>query len=464
MAPSPTGELHIGHLRTFLYNYAWAKKNQGEFVVRIEDTDRERLVTGAIDKLLTVVADYGLNWDEGPLVGGPFHPYIQSERLPLYKKYAQELVTNGKAYYCFCTKERLDNLRKTQEANRQLPGYDRLCRTLSPQQVSSNLKSETPYVIRLKVPDDETITFTDVIMGHITFNSSAIDDQILLKSDGYPTYHLGVTVDDHLMNISYVIRGNEWISSTPKYILIYQAFGWELPTFAHLPVFLDPGGQGKMSKRHGATAARTFLENGYLPEAVLNYIMLLGWNPKTDRELFTLEEFISAFDLQDINKANPKFSYEKLNWFNQQYIRSLDDVTLTDRISRFTSKDTAKIQELLPLVKDRLVTLKDFDSLTSYIFETPTVDQVLFKPSKEHTTKVLEHAQNTLTANWDGKLLEEAAREYCAQNNLKVGDYFMILRIAVTGRTTTPPLWSIMEILGQEEILRRLKVISNFKL
>lgn len=422
MAPSPTGELHIGGLRTALYNYAWAKKNHGQFILRIEDTDRARLVAGAGERILKTFQNYGLVWDEGP--------YIQSERLEIYKNHAQDLVNSGHAYYCYCSKERLEKLR---------PKYDRHCRDLPKQE-------DVPHVVRLKIPDDQEISFEDIVMGKITVNSDTLDDQILLKSDDFPTYHLAVVVDDHLMEISHVIRANEWIPSTPKHVLLYQAFGWQLPIFAHLSVFLDPEGDGKMSKRRGAVSAQSFLESGYLPEAMLNYLMLLGWNPGTDQELFTLEEFTAAFDLKDLNKSNQKFTHDKLNWFNQQYIRK--DPGLAEKLTKFTTRDEEEIKKVLPLIKDRLVTLKDFDELTQFFWERPKV--TTDKP------EIVDHARNILEKSWDGKVLEEKARQYCAQNNIKVGDYFMALRVAITGKMATPPLWDIMQVLGKEETLARL--------
>lgn len=434
MAPSPTGDLHIGGLRTALYNFAWALKQKGEFVLRIEDTDRERLIEGAKEQILKDLADYGLTWDEGPI--------LQSERLPIYKKHAEELVKKGRAYFCHCSKERLEELRKKQQAEGKLPGYDRHCRDL-------NLKAAKDSVIRLRVPDNQEIVFKDIVMGEIEVNSSVLDDQVLLKSDGYPTYHLAVVVDDHLMKITHIIRGNEWLSSTPKHILLYQAFEWsDLPTFAHLPVFLNPEGSGKMSKRKGTVSARSFLEAGYLPEAMLNYLMLLGWNPGNEQEVFTLDEFVVAFDLKDLNKSNPKFTYDKLNWFNQQYIHALDDVNLASRLTRFTKQDEAEIVKALPLIKDRLTTLADFDELTSYLWQAPQA-----APGDK---KILSHASNVLEKDWDGKVLEEKARKFCAENNVKVGEYFMTLRLAITGKTATPPLWDIMEVIGKKETLERL--------
>lgn len=436
MAPSPTGELHIGGLRTALYDFAWAKKNHGQFILRVEDTDRERLVPGALDGLKKVFTDYGLPWDEGP--------FLQSERLEIYKKHAEELVANGHAYFCTCTKERLESLRKQQTEKGELPKYDRHCRDL-------NLK--TGDVIRLKVPDNEEIVFTDSVRGEIKTNSNTLDDQVLLKSDGFPTYHLAVVVDDHLMEITHVIRANEWISSTPKHVLLYRFFGWELPVFVHLSVFLDPEGEGKMSKRKGSVSAQSFLEAGYLPEAMLNYLMLLGWNPGTEQEIFSLDEFIEAFDLSGLNKSNQKFTYDKLNWFNQHYIARLDTADLAKRLGNFTAQPETKIIKVLPLVKDRMVTLADFDKLTDYFWQRPNK----VSPDLSDSADIINHARLVLEKSWDGKILESEARKFCVEKSIKVGDYFMVLRVAVTGKTATPPLWEVMEILGKDETLVRLK-------
>ncbi len=467
MAPSPTGELHIGGLRTALYDYAWAKKNNGQFILRIEDTDRDRLVEGALDRIRDDFVDYGLVWDEGPEpVGGKFGPYIQSQRLSIYKKYADELVNKDHAYYCFCTKERLDNLRKERLASGQLPGYDRHCRNLDKETVQKNLEEQKPFVIRLKVPDNEEIVFEDLVRGTIKTDSNSIDDQVLLKSDGFPTYHLAVVVDDHLMEITHIIRANEWIPSTPKHILLYKFLGWEVPKMVHLSVFLDPGGEGKMSKRKGSVSAHSFLDAGYLPEAMLNYLMLLGWNPGTEQEIFSLQEFVDAFDLKNLNKANQKFTYDKLNWFNQRYIQSLDETSLIERLTRyklnkFTSRSGADVAKVLSLVKGRLVTLKDFDDLTGYFFENPKIDQKNFEKFGSNTKSVLDHATATLATSWSGEVLEKEARDFCNKNSVKVGDYFMILRIAVTGRSATPPLWDVMEVLGKEETLSRLRLVTG---
>ncbi len=458
MAPSPTGEIHIGGLRTALYDYAWARKNKGQFILRIEDTDRERLVEGALDRIRNDFVDYGILWDEGPEpVGGKFGPYIQSERLEIYKKYALELVSSGHAYYCFCTKERLEELRKKQIQEKTLPGYDRRCRNLSSEEVDQRLNQKEPNVIRMKIPDGEEIIFNDMVRGEIRTNSITLDDQVLLKSDGFPTYHLAVVVDDHLMEVTHIIRANEWIPSTPKHVLLFDFFGWERPVIVHLSVFLDPDGQGKMSKRKGSVSARGFLEDGYLPEAMLNYLMLLGWNPGGERELFTLAEFVEEFDLKNLNKSNQKFTYDKLNWFNQQYIKQSDNQELTKRLANgFTSRNEQEILRVLPLVKERMVTLKDFDPLTEYFFSSPKIDPTLFAKLPD-TKRVLENAVGTLEKDFDGRILEENARAFCQTQDVKVGDYFMILRLAVTGRAQTPPLWEVMQTLGKNETLERLK-------
>src|SRR3990172_924239 len=295
MAPSPTGEYHIGHIRTLLYNYAFAKKEKGDFILRIEDTDRERYVEGASERILDVIESYGLGWDEGPRVGGPHEPYFQS----------QILLDRGAAYYCFCTQERLEKMREEQKAQGVVSTkYDRLCLKLDESEIGRNLKEKLPHVIRMKVPDNKEVAFNDLVDGDISFPSYDIDDQVLIKSDGFPTYHFAVVVDDHLMEISHVMRGNDWISSTPKHVLLYQAFGWGMPYFAHIPNLKEMGAGRKLSKRFGAVAAQEFLNEGYLPEAVLNFLMFLGWNPGTEKEFYNLEEFIIDFSIDKIHKTD----------------------------------------------------------------------------------------------------------------------------------------------------------------
>ena len=311
MAPSPTGDMHVGSMGIVLKNYAFARKHGGSFVLRIEDTDKEREVEGAVSRIQNIITAYGLDWDEGPGKGGSHGPYVQSERIALYKEMAEQLVAEDKAYYCTCSKERLTELRDKQRAEKIPPKYDKHCRNKQ-SEVKKHISSGAPFVIRLKTPEDVAVTFTDVLRGEITFNSNAVDDQVLLKSDGYPTYHLAVVVDDHDMEITHVMRGEEWISSTPKHVLLYQAFGWELPTFVHVPVYLNPDGKGKMSKRKGTVSAQSFLDKGYLPEALLNFFMILGWAHPEEKEIISLEEYITLFDPKDISPKSVVFDVKML--------------------------------------------------------------------------------------------------------------------------------------------------------
>lgn len=394
-APSPTGLLHIGNLRTAIYAYALAKHYGGDFILRIEDTDQKRLVDNSVEKTKEILTTFQLNWDEF---------YVQSERLDLYKKAAEKLVDSGHAYH-------------------------------------------TDGAIKLKVPENEIISYRDfVFREEIKWNSKDVFEAVLLKSDGFPTYHLAAVVDDHEMEISHVLRGYDWMSSTPIHILVYKYLGYELPQIGHLTDIQSPLG-GKLSKRRDSVFVEQFITDGYLPEAILNFIILLGWAPKDNREMFTLKEFVENFREDGFQKSNPKYVPDKLNWFNQQYIRKLDDQQLASQLKQFTIRQN--IEKYLPLIRDRLVTLKDFDELTSYFFEKPKIEP--------QNKTILSNAISILEKDFDGKILEEKAREFCKENNIKVGDYFMALRIAITGKSATPPLWDIMQILGKDESLSRLK-------
>lgn len=416
-APSPTGFLHIGGLRTAAYAYALAKHNAGDFILRIEDTDKKRFVEGSTEKIQEILKIFGMSWDEY---------YVQSERLDLYKKAAEKLLSENRAFYCQCPPKPKDQI--YDKPNPRDPCRD---------------KKFTSGAIKLRVPDNEKISFTDfVFQKEITWDTNTIPDTVLLKSDGFPTYHLAVVVDDVDMKISHVLRGYDWMPSTPIHLLIYKYLGLPLPEIGHLTDIQDPAG-GKLSKRKGNVSCEEFLALGYLPEALLNFVILLGWAPKDNRELFTLPEFVANFDPKGFQKANPIFNTVKLDWFNQQYIRKLPDQELIQKIKKFSDKNPEKV---LPLVKDRLVTLKDFDELTDYFWKRPT----------KVTTDLTEHARQILEKKWDGKVLEEEARKYCSEKNIKVGDYFMALRLAITGKKATPPLWDVMAILGKEETLARL--------
>ncbi|MEA3344691.1 MAG: glutamate--tRNA ligase, partial [Chloroflexota bacterium] len=360
-APSPTGEPHIGNIRTVLFNWLFARQQGGKFILRIEDTDRTRYVPGAEEAIKEGLRWLGLEWDEGPDVGGPYGPYVQSERLSLYRKYAEQLVATGHAYRCNCTPERLAALREEQQRRHEHVGYDRRCRFKEPGEVSP----DEEHVIRLAVPLEGTTKVHDLIRGDVTFENQLIDDQVLLKSDGFPTYHLAVVVDDHEMDITHVIRADEWLSSTPKHILLYQAFGWEPPQFAHVPIVLGEDGK-RLSKRHGATSIAEFKRMGYLPEALFNFLALLGWAPGEgeEQEIFSREELVQLFDLTRVQPSAARFSYDKLDWMNSEYIRALPADELAERllpVLRDAGLDASldKVRELVPLVRERLKTLND---------------------------------------------------------------------------------------------------------
>lgn len=462
MAPSPTGEYHVGHIATLLKNYAFARRHGGQFILRIEDTDRERLVPGAVDRIMGVIKDYGLDWDEGPVKGGPHAPYVQSERLPLYKAAAEKLVAEGKAYYCFCSSERLEAVREAQRAAKIPPKYDRTCRNLSAEEVSERLAKGESSVIRLKVPDNIPVQFTDLIRGEIEINSDAVDDQVLLKSDGFPTYHLAVVVDDHAMEITHIMRGEEWISSTPKHVLLYQAFDWQQPVFAHIPVFLNPDGQGKMSKRKGAVSARSFLDAGYLPEALLNFFMILGWSPKDQSEILSLDRYIQEFDPKDISAKSVVFDLQKLAWINGMYIRQLEPEELKKRLAPFLPADfpKAKLDEILPLIVERLVKLSDVEELTSFFYREITVERELLlkKSTPEEVTAQLKETIAVLEAlpAFTLENLETSIRALQEKTQWKKSQYFMLLRVAVTGKMATPPLFETMLVIGKTAVMTRL--------
>jgi len=468
IAPSPTGELHIGTLRTILYDYALAKQNNGQFILRIEDTDQKRYVEGSEKRLLEVIKDYGLNWDEGPEVGGPYAPYVQTERLDIYKKYIQELLDKGFAYYCFCTQERLDELRENQKAAKQVPKYDQHCLNLSKEEIKKNLDNKVPYTIRMVIPKNETIVFEDIIRGKIKFNSNEIDDQVLIKSNGIPTYHFAAVVDDHLMKISHVFRGEEWLTSTPKHLLLYRYFNWEAPLFAHLTVLLDPDGKGKMSKRSGATHAKSFLDDGYLPEAVLNFLMLLGWNPGDDQEFFTLNEFVKAFSLEHLHKKSPAFDRKKLDYFNGYYLRQKSDQDLALLFKKFLPQATdEQIKTLVPVLKERIVKLSDLESQTKFIFEDINYEKSLLLGYKDqilNTELVVDMLSKTKNLFSDFTNLQERLLDLIKENNWNMGEFFMVLRVAICGSKFTPPVVDCLPALGKEKTINKLDIaISKLK-
>ena len=460
IAPSPTGnDIHIGNLYTAYINWAYAKKMNGKFIIRIEDTDRERLVKGSEQKILASLNAYGLTHDEGPDIGGPFSPYRQSERLELYKKHAEELVKNGHAYYCICSRERLEELKKKNIENKRLPKYDRFC-LHNQKDVQKKIEEGSNYVVRLKMPENRNITFKDEIRGDITFDSNTLDDQVLLKSDGFPTYHLGVVVDDHIMEISHIIRGEEWISSTPKHIILYEAFGWEKPLFIHMPVLRNPD-KSKLSKRKNAVWSSAYLQEGFLPEAVLNFLALMGWSHPEQKEIFTKEEFIEKLELKDISPTGPAFDRVKLEWMNGEYIRMMSDDKLFEKIVDFIGSDydSEVVKKSIPIIKERIKKLSDYIPLTEFLFKQPDIYDVDISSKREMLEKVAEELSNV--TEWKAALIGEAMLKVAQELKVRNSEFFMVMRVAITGKKISPPLNESMEILGREKTLHVLKNCCN---
>ncbi len=467
IAPSPTGYFHVGSARTALFNWLFARHHGGQFIVRVEDTDRSRYNPEAVPDMVASLRWLGLDWDEGPEVGGDYGPYYQSERLELYHRYAQQLIDQGQAYRCYCSAERLAALREEQRANKQDVGYDRHCRNLTEQQRAEFEAQGITPVVRLKAPLEGQTTFQDALYGAITVENSTLDDLVLLKSDGFPTYHLGVVVDDHSMQISHIMRGDEWLPSTPKHVLLYEAFGWELPVYAHLPLILAPDGKGKLSKRHGGVEIRTFRQEGYLPEAMVNYLARVGWSYDDKTEILNRDELIRHFDLSGINNSPARFSYERLEWMNAYYIRQLDGDDLAQRLVPFLAEagvevTAADLRPIVPLIQERIKSLRDVVELTDFIFQDElAVDPGLLvgkKMTAAESLHALRQVQQTLKGvrTFDPETLEPPLRELTTALNLKAGQLFGILRVAVTGKQVAPPLFETMEVLGRDTCLARI--------
>jgi glutamyl-tRNA synthetase len=473
-APSPTGYLHIGGARTALYNWLFARHCGGKFILRIEDTDRNRYVPDALTDIMASLRWLGMDWDEGPEVGGDYGSYFQSERLELYQKYAQQLVDEGKAYRCYCKSERLESLRKEQESNKQKVGYDRHCLTLTEGEHRELETSGARFVIRFKIPPGRTGVY-DQLRGELNFDNDTIDDFVLLKSDGFPTYHLANIIDDHLMKITHVMRGDEWLVSTPRHILLYQAFGWEPPLFAHLPIFLAPGG-GKLSKRHGATSVKEYRDKGYLPEALNNFLLLLGWNPGTDQEMFSLKEAAEAFTIERINASPVGLSFDKLDWFNGVYIRSLSTEDLANRCLPYLQQACLLpdpcpndryqyLLQIIPLIRERLKAVPEVAEMTNYFLQEdiPTPTRELLIPKKmdgAQTLAALEGAAQALagvSSEFIESEMEEALRNKAQELELHDGQVFMPIRVAITGRTATPGIFETMHVLGKERVIKRIE-------
>ena len=466
-APSPTGYLHVGGLRTALYNFLFARRHGGKFILRIEDTDRSRYVDGAVENLIETLRWAGLEFDEGPGKGGPAGSYVQSERLATYRKHADDLLASGNAYWAFDTPEELEAMRKEQERNRVPPKYDRRALRLTPAEVQQKLAEGVPGVIRMRVPDTPTVAFDDVIRGNVEFAGTQIDDQVLLKSDGFPTYHLANVVDDHLMAVTHVIRGEEWLSSTPKHVLLYRFFGWELPTFAHLPLLLNPD-KSKLSKRQGDVAVEEYRKKGYLPDALVNFVALLGWNPGDEREIFTLDELVREFSLERVGKAGAVFNIEKLNWLNAQHLRSRSGsqllVMLRAELDVTGIRDTFSDEYLLSVIeamRERVSFVPEIITRSPYFFQrTIAYDpEVVAKRWKSGTSAHVRAFLSELKplVKPGKEEFESALHRAAASQHITNGDLIHPLRLAVSGTGAGPGLYDIFQILGKEEVVRRIE-------
>ena len=467
-APSPTGFLHVGGLRTALYNYFFAKKHHGVFVLRIEDTDRTRYVEGAIKNLIESLKWAGLEYDEGPAKGGALGPYVQSERLNIYREHAEHLLTTKKAYRCFCTTERLEQMRKKQEKMRIPAKYDRQCLRLSAKEIEDNLTSGTPYVIRMKVPEGITIFCDDIIRGKVEFQSDQIDDQILMKSDGYPTYHLANVVDDHLMKISHVIRGEEWLSSTPKHVLLYEYFEWDMPRFAHLPLLLNTD-KSKLSKRQGDVAVEDYRAKGYLSEALVNFVAFLGWNPGDEREIFAMDDLVKEFSLERVGKSGAVFNIEKLNWLNFEHLRRKQDHEILSLLKEelahsHYAQTVFKDEYLLKVVsalRERVSFAREFIDKGSYFFDSSiTYDPALIKKrwkKSTHTYLVRLAEEFASLQNPTKDDFETTLQGIASAVNVEKGELIHAVRLAVSGVGTGPGLYDILDILGRDESVRRIR-------
>jgi len=511
-APSPTGYLHIGGLRTFLFNYLFARHNKGKIILRIEDTDQKRFVSGATEGLINTLNQIGLDWDEGPYLDknilkekGKYGPYIQSKRLDIYKDFAQKLIDNDKAYYCFCSEAELEQMRQEQIAKKLPPMYDERCRRLSQNEVAEKIKNNQPYVVRLKIPEQGTVEINDLIRGKIQFNYRDVDDPILIKSDSLPTYHLANVIDDHLMQITHVLRAEEWVSSFPKHIFLYQSFGWTIPQFAHLPLVLNPD-RSKLSKRQGDVAAEDYLAKGYLPEALINYIALLGWSAQgplgrsgsahehnemsgnhRQEEIFSLKQLIKEFSMEKLQKAGAIFNLEKLDWLNGLYIRQLNDKKLTNFClpylindgfieqngQQLIIKETNEVvslgwlNKIIKLEQERLKKFNEIGEKTKFFF----TDQLAYEPNiliwkksdsaktKQNLQTIYDELKNLSSQKFTTPIIQNILNRLGQDRGM--GDIFWPFRVSLTGAESSPPPAEIAEIIGLEKTLARLRVAIN---
>lgn len=481
-APSPTGYLHIGGLRTALYNYLFAKRNNGKFILRIEDTDQTRLVEGAIENLIDSLSWAGVEYDEGVFVEngkvvqkGEYGPYIQSQRLDIYNKYVDELIEKGHAYYCFCSKERLDAVRDEQKTKGMVPKYDGFCRNISLDEAKKRIANGEEYVVRLKLPHNRDIEFSDLVRGDIVINTDDIDDQVLLKSDGFPTYHMAVVVDDHLMKVTHIVRGEEWLPSTPKHVYLYEAFGWEKPTYVHLPTVLN-NERKKLSKRHGDVAVEDFIKKGYLPEALVNYLALVGWSPEDNEEILSMEEMVEKFSFDRVSKTGGIFDRDKLDWVNGHYIRSESIERITKLAipylieADFIDKDFAEnnfdwLMILVDTVREGLSNISEITSKVGFIFN----DHIEIEEDAKH---ILEEEQVPTVLNGIKEELaniDEIDMEYAKTlmktiqkaTGVKGKGLFMPTRVAITGSAHGPEMVNTIYLLGKEKIISRINKVLD---
>lgn len=488
-APSPTGFLHIGSLRIALFGYLTAKSKDGKFLLRIEDTDQKRQVEGAVEKIIEILDWIGIKFDEGPHIGGAYGPYIQSQRGDIYDKYKEELMKTGQAYYCFCSPERLEKMRADQQARKLPPRYDRACRDLGDDEIKKRIKRGEKSVIRQKMPLEGEVIARDELRGVIKFKASELEDQVLIKSDGMPTYQFANVVDDHLMEISHIIRGEEWIPSLPKNILLYQIFGWEPPKFFHMPLTLNKGG-GKLSKRQGDVAVEDYHAKGYLKEALINFSVLMGWHPKDDREIFTLAELEKEFKIENMGTSPAVFDIEKLDYLNGYYIRqkSLDELVklcepyLEEHFKKIADEGRAfvkivsdsrrmaeYVKKVIALEQERLKKLSEIGELTEFFFveklEYPA-ELLIWKnlpkeKIKNNLKQVCEQLEKIPEENWTNNSIEEGLMSYIQSKGGKVGEYLWPMRAALTGRQASPGPFDVAEVLGKEDSLQRLNNAIN---
>jgi glutamyl-tRNA synthetase len=474
-APSPTGYLHVGGARSALFNYLFAHHHGGTFILRIEDTDQNRFVEGALKEIYESLRWLGLQWDEGPEVGGDFGPYVQSQRLDLYHHYAEKLLESGHAYRCFCTSERLTQIRTEQEQTKQPLGYDRHCRDLSDAQIKENLDSGIPYVIRFKIPPSRTVVFEDAIRGKIEYNSNVLDDLVLIKTDKFPTYHMANVVDDHLMEITHVLRGDEWIASTPRHVLIYEAFGWVPPVFAHLPVILASDG-GKLSKRKGAASVMDYKRAGFLPESLFNFLALLGWSPGDNREKMTINELFESFSLDQVSPKAAVLDEKKLEWMNGLYLAERSAESLASEviplmkekgyIANTTSENDSFVLQVIEMIKGRSKRVTEICDNSGYFFKDPeTYEEKAvrknFTPDALLVLVLLKQKISSLSEFSQDKL-EVLYHEIAADSGIPSGKLIHPTRLAISGMSFGPGLFELMTVLGKDTVLRRIDTAISF--